>query len=81
MYPDTDSGRALYEAAAEQLYLLGWMAFDNGEHSIAQRYLIQSLRLAQAAGNTELGAHASGYGSATTTAHPPCASSWTCPAR
>lgn len=55
--PDTDNGRALYEAAAEQLYLLGWMAFDNGEHSIAQRYLIQSLRLAQAAGNPELGAH------------------------
>ncbi|KAA2248429.1 hypothetical protein F0L68_39835 [Solihabitans fulvus] len=33
------------------------MAFDNGEHSLAQRYLIQSLRLAQAAGSPELGAH------------------------
>jgi transcriptional regulator with XRE-family HTH domain len=55
--PETDTGAALYEAAAEQLYLLGWMAFDNGEHSVAQRYLIQSLRLAQAAGNVELGAH------------------------
>nr|WP_147455305.1 transcriptional regulator [Saccharothrix australiensis] len=55
--PSTENGRALFEAAAEQLYLLGWMAFDNGEHSLAQRYLIQSLRLAQAAGSPELGAH------------------------
>ncbi|MEU4803003.1 helix-turn-helix domain-containing protein [Actinosynnema sp. NPDC023587] len=55
--PTTENGRALFEAAAEQLYLLGWMAFDNGEHSLAQRYLIQSLRLAQAAGSPELGAH------------------------
>lgn len=55
--PATPNGQALYEAAAEQLYLLGWMAFDNGEHSLAQRYLIQSLRLAQAAESPELGAH------------------------
>lgn len=55
--PTTPNGQALYEAAAEQLYLLGWMAFDNGEHSLAQRYLIQSLRLAQAAESPELGAH------------------------
>jgi len=33
------------------------MAFDNGEHGIAQRYLIQSLRLAEAAKSIELGAH------------------------
>ncbi|WP_187764626.1 helix-turn-helix transcriptional regulator [Saccharopolyspora spinosa] len=55
--PSTGNGRALYESAAEQLYLLGWMAFDNGEHSLAQRYLIQSLRLAQECGRPELGAH------------------------
>lgn len=55
--PETASGRELYAAASEQLYLLGWMAFDNGEHAIAQRYLIQSLRLAEAAKNVELGAH------------------------
>ncbi|MCO1577673.1 hypothetical protein M8C13_18105 [Crossiella sp. SN42] len=70
--PDTEAGRALFEAAAEQLYLLGWMAFDNGEHAIAQRYLIQSLRLAQAAKNTELGAHvlAGLSDQATLTGHP-----------
>ncbi|MFE6764341.1 transcriptional regulator [Streptomyces sp. NPDC057689] len=49
--------RALNEAAAEQTYLLGWMAYDNGEHAIAQRYLIQSLRLAQESKNAALGAH------------------------
>lgn len=70
--PEAEDGRALYEAAAEQLYLLGWMAFDNGEHPIAQRYLIQSLRLAQASRSAELGAHvlAGLSDQATLTGHP-----------
>lgn len=70
--PTTQTGRALYEAAAEQLYLLGWMAFDNGEHAVAQRYLIQALRLAEAAGSPELGAHvlAGLSDQATLTGHP-----------
>ncbi|MER5783872.1 transcriptional regulator [Streptomyces mobaraensis] len=49
--------QALCEAAAEQTYLLGWMAYDNGEHGTAQRYLIQSLRLADESKNVALGAH------------------------
>lgn len=49
--------RALCEAADEQTYLLGWMAYDNGEHGTAQRYLIQSLRLAEESHNPALGAH------------------------
>ena len=53
----TENGRALYTAAAEQLYLIGWMAFDCGDHGIAQRYLIQALRLAQEARCPELGGH------------------------
>lgn len=52
-----DVRRALAEAAAEQTYLLGWMSYDNGEHGTAQRYLIQSLRLAEESGNPALGAH------------------------
>lgn len=70
--PDTDSGQALYAAASEQLYLLGWMAFDNSERAIAQRYLIQSLRLAEASANIELGAHvlAGLSDQATLTGHP-----------
>jgi hypothetical protein len=49
--------RSLFEVAAEQTYLVGWMAYDDGQHGLAQRYLIQSLRLAQASRNTVLGAH------------------------
>ncbi|WP_211336421.1 hypothetical protein [Nocardia tenerifensis] len=49
--------RALCGAAAEQTYLLGWMAFDNGEHGTAQRYLIQALRLAEESKDAPLGAH------------------------
>jgi transcriptional regulator with XRE-family HTH domain len=68
----TDSGRALYEAGAEQLYLVGWMAFDDGEHALAQRYLIQALRLSQEARSAELGAHvlAGLSDQATLTGHP-----------
>jgi hypothetical protein len=54
---DPEIQTALYEAASEQTYLVGWMAYDDGMHGLAERYLIQSLRLAQAAGNRALGAH------------------------
>ncbi|MGC5022192.1 hypothetical protein [Micromonospora sp. DT47] len=33
------------------------MAYDDGEHGLAQRYLIQALRLAQASNSTALGAY------------------------
>jgi hypothetical protein len=68
----TGAGRALYEAGAEQLYLLGWMAYDDGQHSLAQRYLVQALRLAQESGSPELGAHvlAGLSDQATLTGHP-----------
>ena len=68
----TATGQALYEAGAEQLYLLGWMAYDDGEHSLAQRYLVQALRLAQEARRPELGAHvlAGLSDQATLTGHP-----------
>ncbi|MCX2971153.1 MULTISPECIES: transcriptional regulator [Streptomyces] len=49
--------RPLCGAVAEQTYLLGWMAFDNGEHGTAQRYLIQALRLAEESEDVALGAH------------------------
>ncbi len=55
--PDTATGQLLFTAASEQLYLLGWMAFDNAEQVMAQGYLVQALRLAEAARNIELGAH------------------------
>lgn len=68
----TPVGQALYEAGAEQLYLLGWMAYDDGEHALAQRYLVQALRLTQEARTPELGAHvlAGLSDQATLTGHP-----------
>ncbi|HZU54843.1 MAG TPA: hypothetical protein VFA06_03135 [Actinocrinis sp.] len=48
-------GRELFSAAAEMTLLAGWMAFDLEQHPIAQRYLIQALRLAHAAGGQALG--------------------------
>lgn len=51
-----DIGQALYAAAAEAAELLGWTAYDLGRHGLAQRYLIQSLRLAQAGNDRTLAA-------------------------
>jgi len=48
-------GRELFSAAAEMTLLAGWMAFDLEQHPIAQRYLIQALRLAHAASDQALG--------------------------
>ncbi|MGO4753648.1 sporulation protein, partial [Streptomyces sp. 2MCAF27] len=49
-------GKALFGAAAETLQVLGWTAYDSGQHSIANRYLLAALRLAQAADDRMLGA-------------------------
>jgi hypothetical protein len=50
-----DVGKALHSAAAEALLLAGFMSYDSGLHGIAQRYFIQGLRMAQAAGDRLLG--------------------------
>ncbi|KWW98455.1 hypothetical protein LI90_75 [Carbonactinospora thermoautotrophica] len=44
-------GRALYRAAGELVYLLGWMAYDDEQHGLAQRYYIQAVRLATEGGD------------------------------
>lgn len=49
-------GKALFGAAAETLQVLGWTAYDCGHHDIANRYLLSTLRLAQAADDRMLGA-------------------------
>lgn len=49
-------GRALSGATAELTKLAGWMAHDLDQHGLGQRYLVQSLRLAHAAGDEALGA-------------------------
>ncbi|MFI7703253.1 hypothetical protein [Nonomuraea sp. NPDC049480] len=49
------TGRSLAAAAAELTRLAGWMAYDMEQHGLAQRYLIQALRLARGAGDQTLG--------------------------
>ncbi|WP_327089677.1 hypothetical protein OIE66_03380 [Nonomuraea sp. NBC_01738] len=49
------TGRQLAAAAAELTRLAGWMAYDLEQHGLAQRYLIQALRLARGAGDNALG--------------------------
>ncbi|WP_237742872.1 hypothetical protein [Actinopolymorpha alba] len=49
-------GRQLFSAAAELTKLAGWMAYDEEEHGLAQRYLIQALRMARTASDHALGA-------------------------
>ncbi|MEU0566347.1 hypothetical protein ABZ297_13245 [Nonomuraea sp. NPDC005983] len=50
------AGRQLAAAAAELTRLAGWMAYDLEQHGLAQRYLIQALRLARGADDHALGA-------------------------
>jgi len=49
------TGRQLATAAAELTRLAGWMAYDLERHGLAQRYLIQALRLARGADDQALG--------------------------
>jgi hypothetical protein len=49
------TGRQLFSAAAEVAQLLGWTAYDIGRHGLAQRYLIQALKLAQEADDRMMG--------------------------
>ena len=46
--------RAMFSAAAELTYLAGWKAFDSSLHGLAQRYYLQSLRLANEADDRAL---------------------------
>lgn len=46
--------RAMFSAAAELTYLAGWKAFDSSLHGVAQRYYLQSLRLANEADDRAL---------------------------
>lgn len=54
---DSRTGRQLLTAAARLTGLGAFMCFDSGRHGLAQRYYIQSLRMAKAAGARALGAH------------------------
>ncbi|CAL9437065.1 55.5 kDa and 49.5 kDa sporulation proteins [Streptomyces sp. enrichment culture] len=51
------TGRRLFAAAAELTRLAGWTSYDIAAHGLAQRYFVQALRLAQAAGDRAYGAY------------------------
>jgi hypothetical protein len=50
-------GRELFAVAARLTELAGYMAIDTGQPGLAQRYYIQALRLAQAAGDRGYGGY------------------------
>ncbi|MDK1349057.1 regulator [Streptomyces sp. 378] len=50
-------GRRLFSATADLTRLAGWTAYDIAAHGLAQRYFVQALRLAQAAGDRAYGAY------------------------
>ncbi|NLU76153.1 sporulation protein [Streptomyces sp. HNM0575] len=49
-------GHALFGAAAEISQLLAWTAYDTGNHALADRYLIATLRLTQVVDDRMMGA-------------------------
>ncbi|MET7608953.1 Tat pathway signal protein [Streptomyces avermitilis] len=56
-FPNEHVRRGMYSAAAEASYLSGWMAFDNGEHDLAEPYFALGLKLAARAGDAPLSGH------------------------
>ena len=59
-YPDS-VGRRLHATAGELLRLAGWLSFDGGQHTQAQRFWIAGLYQANAAGDRGLGANILGF--------------------
>ncbi|MEV5601437.1 transcriptional regulator [Streptomyces sp. NPDC052299] len=51
------TGRQLFAAVSRLTELAGYMAIDTGQPGLAQRYYIQALRLAQAAGDRAYGGY------------------------
>lgn len=51
------TGRRMFAAAADLTRLAGWTAYDIAAHGLAQRYFVQALRLAQAAGDRGYGSY------------------------
>lgn len=51
------AGRRLFAAVADLTRLAGWTSYDIAAHGLAQRYYVQALRLAQAAGDRAYGSY------------------------
>ncbi|MFF2040883.1 sporulation protein [Kitasatospora sp. NPDC058170] len=50
-------GKELFSATAELSRVVGWSAFDIGQHDAAQRYFLQALALARAGGDIQAGSY------------------------
>ncbi|MCX5390920.1 lipopolysaccharide assembly protein LapB [Streptomyces sp. NBC_00094] len=57
VFSGENSRRALYSAAAEAVYVAGWMSFDASQHEPARRYFILALKLAAEADDAPLAGH------------------------
>lgn len=56
-FTDARLRAAMFSAAGELAYLCGWMAFDNAEQALAQRYFTIALKLAAEADDPPLAGH------------------------
>ena len=56
-FPDPQVRREMFSAAGELAYLCGWMAFDNGEHAVAQNYFSVAVKLAAEADDPPIVGH------------------------
>ncbi|MFJ6212161.1 Tat pathway signal protein [Streptomyces sp. NPDC092296] len=56
-FPDDRVRREMFSTASELSYLAGWMAFDNGEHSVAQHYFTAAVKLAAEADDPPMAGH------------------------
>ena len=56
-YTDDGVRKSMFSTAGELAYLVGWMAFDNSEHAIAQQYFAVAVKLAAEADDAPLAGH------------------------
>lgn len=56
-YASSATRQAMYSAAAELSYVIGWMAFDDAKHPVARRYFTLSVDLAGQAHDPALAGH------------------------
>lgn len=56
-YREDSTRQAMFSAASELSYLVGWTGFDDGLHGQAQRYYLLAIKLAGEAGDPPMAAH------------------------
>jgi len=56
-FADDRVRREMFSAASELAYLSGWMAFDNAEHPVAQRYFTMAVSLAAEGDDAPMAGH------------------------